>query len=277
MNDDDDPFAELERNNLEFRRRIEQVPEETILGLVGERGPAGCCFMGGDWNLVLSLVAWKKSSGELSQEELRVEFPVPEESVSHYMGEIDSYSIVKIKARYGQHPDGFLQALASELISTDESDSELKQIAEERQVPVVIEDPQFGPLTLNRALNQFSGSVLWDGVEISLDLSCDETGELQESLTVARKLWEQQSTWAAQVQDFAVSGLLEHKNEDWLEEDESEVTAQEFKKRMFLESVVIYSDGEFEFWHNDGDLFWGHAIQVSGNLTDGLTDVDTPG
>ena len=46
---------------------------------------------------------------------------------------------------------------------------------------------------------------------------------------------------------------------------------------MTIESVTVYSDGEFEFWHSDGDLFWGHSIQVSGNLSDGLTDIDTPG
>ncbi|HBL44088.1 DUF2262 domain-containing protein [Gimesia sp.] len=277
MCDEDDPFAELERNNLEFKRVIEQIPEETIVGLVGERGAGGASFLGEDWKLILSLVAWKKSSGELSQEELRVEFPLPEESVSQYMSEIDPFAIVKIKARCAQHPNGFLQAVASEIISTNESDSDLKQIVEERQVPIIIEDPQFGPLTLNRVLDRFSGSVLWDDVDISLELSCDETGSIQESLTVARKLWEQQSDWADQVKDFAVLELLERKNNGWLEEDQPEVTAEAFKKRMVLESILIYSDGEFEFWHDDGDLFWGHAIQVSGNLTEGLTYVDTPG
>jgi hypothetical protein len=31
-------------------------------------------------------------------------------------------------------------------------------------------------------------------------------------------------------------------------------------------------DGAFEFWHNDGDLFWGHSILIVGSLEEGLTD-----
>ena len=46
---------------------------------------------------------------------------------------------------------------------------------------------------------------------------------------------------------------------------------------MKLESVNAYPDGAFAFWYDDGDLFWGHAIQMTGNLKEGVTGVDTPG
>ena len=71
--------------------------------------------------------------------------------------------------------------------------------------------------------------------------------------------------------------LLELKNDAWLDEDESEVSAEEFIARMELSSVSIHADGGFEFWFDDGDLFWGHSIMVSGNIQDGLDDAGIHG
>jgi hypothetical protein len=55
------------------------------------------------------------------------------------------------------------------------------------------------------------------------------------------------------------------------------LTAGEFKKRMALDSITVVPDGSFEFWHNDGDLFWGHLIQIRGNVTEGPTDASIAG
>ena len=40
-------------------------------------------------------------------------------------------------------------------------------------------------------------------------------------------------------------------------------------ERMELDAVQISAGGSFEFWFNDGDLFWGHAIHVTGALDKG--------
>lgn len=46
---------------------------------------------------------------------------------------------------------------------------------------------------------------------------------------------------------------------------------------MELESVQVYGDGRFEFWFNDGGLFWGRAIHVTGSLTEGPTGAQMEG
>jgi hypothetical protein len=71
--------------------------------------------------------------------------------------------------------------------------------------------------------------------------------------------------------------LLPLKNDTWLQKGESPLTEADFLKRMRLQSIWFGEDGSFEFWHNDGDLFWGHSIEVRGNLKDGLTEADIPG
>ncbi len=56
------------------------------------------------------------------------------------------------------------------------------------------------------------------------------------------------------IEQYAVK-LLELKNGTWLGDDESEFTAEQFIATMTLTSISVDSDGEFEFWYDDGDLF----------------------
>ena len=48
-------------------------------------------------------------------------------------------------------------------------------------------------------------------------------------------------------------------------------------ERMELDAIQIYEDGAFEFWFNDGDLFWGHSIHVTGSLKAGPEDAQMEG
>ena len=34
-------------------------------------------------------------------------------------------------------------------------------------------------------------------------------------------------------------------------------------ERMELDAIQISADGHFEFWFNDGEMFWGHSIHVN--------------
>jgi hypothetical protein len=113
--------------------------------------------------------------------------------------------------------------------------------------------------------------------EVSLNLAAKERGKVEEALKTAHSLWRSQDSWNRRIADYAVQELLPLKNDSWLGEGEAEVTAEQFKACMKLEAVTVNPDGSFEFWHNDGDLFWGHSIQISGSLSEGPTHADIPG
>ena len=112
---------------------------------------------------------------------------------------------------------------------------------------------------------------------VSLSLSTDQPDELEKALRTAHSLWQNQSKWNERIRNYAVQELLPLKNDAWLGEGEAELSADQFDGRMMLESVTVYPDGSFEFWHNDGDLFWGHSIQIGGTLSEGPTQADIPG
>lgn len=53
--------------------------------------------------------------------------------------------------------------------------------------------------------------------------------------------------------------------------------AAAFVGRMRLESISVDKEGNFDFWHDDGGLFFGHSIVVRGSLGEGCVDADIPG
>ena len=111
----------------------------------------------------------------------------------------------------------------------------------------------------------------------TLALAAGEPAGAEACREVARALWDAQPAWTARITDHATAELLEIKNCSWLDEGESPITPEQFKQRMVLEAVTVEADGSFEFSYDDGDLFWGHAIDVGGSLADGPTHAGISG
>jgi hypothetical protein len=139
-----------------------------------------------------------------------------------------------------------------------------------------LEHPFFGKLVYNAELNR------WDGVlpaepAVKVFFSLDHCADGKALVATGEEVCRELPGWRKRVEDFAVEKLWPLKNASWLEKGEDEVTPEQFKSRMTLESVSFYPTGEFEFMHADGDLFWGHWIQVTGTLSEGPTHADIPG
>ena len=143
---------------------------------------------------------------------------------------------------------------------------DLKAILEEQKKPVTIEEEGLGVFTLNRQVNWFEAGVDWLGTEISLvfDREEDRAG----CAANARALLASAADWDRRVREYAAGELLDSAN-DWAEDGEEPITREQFMERMEPESVEIRADGSFEFWFADGEMFYGHSIHVSGNLTGG--------
>ncbi len=273
----DDFLAKEQREDEAFLRNIGEAPEQEITGLVSASGAGGSSLGSGPWCLVFHLAAWRDAAGTLHQDTLRVEVPVSKEELSRQMAAIGKYSIVSLRTRVAEHPSGRTQAYGPALPTIGVRDDELSEIAAKLQEPVVINDPVLGEFTLDRSISWFSGEATWAGAPVELHLSAGEPAGAEACLEVARALWDAQPAWTARITDHAAAELLEIKNGSWLDEGESPITPEEFKERMVLESVTVEADGSFEFSYDDGDLFWGHAIDVGGSLTEGPTHAGISG
>ena len=270
-----DIFNDLYNKEKKLTDQLIICPMVEITGLVGIGG-VGAGKIGSDvlWSMTMKFDAWRIDSDLLRTDTLIVRRQVSDTDLEDLQKRITAESVVKIHARVS---DDNPQALLEDVIQVGFPDIELENYLVELKKPITYKDEVFGLLTYDRQVNWYSVNVNWIDKSIKLNLSLESTDGLESALRIAHILYNDKIIWDNRVKDYAVHKLLPLKNESWLEEDETEVTEIQFKKRMSLESITVYPDGSFEFWHDDGDLFWGHSILISGDLEKGPADADIPG
>jgi hypothetical protein len=118
----------------------------------------------------------------------------------------------------------------------------------------------------NPEAGSFVGRAMWCGVEVRVELCGADEARLRLAAGAAETVFAAQHEWDARLKQCAVDQLLSLKNTTWLDEDDEAVLADDFIARLTLMSVHVDDEGGFIFWWDDGDLFWGHTVEVSGNL-----------
>ena len=274
----DGEFLEMIRADQDFRRLALSKPLQDLVGVVGAGGLSGSTTKGDPPpRLVFEFSHWRETEGPVSAQEVRCEMLSSDAEVKEQISRFAPYQILGIKAQLANHPQGDLRALVREITGVVKGDEELETLAAKQQEPVVRDHPRFGALTLDRRIDAYCGRVPWMGRDVNLSLDAERAEDLDAALGVAETLWANAEEWQSRACDCAVNRLLDLKNGTWLEEDEAALDAPTFAKRMIIETICVAPTGEVEFWFNDGDLFWGHMIQVSGSLSEGLTDADICG
>lgn len=275
----EDVFKEAAIKKERLKNEFASLPEIIVSGVVGANGPgAGKVPSDQYWSLNLSLIAWKECGGQVNESKLILSKDLTDGELEAIQATVKRESLVQFKVKLSKvSPFGDARAqLVSILDSPD--DAELKDVLEKFMEPVEVTHPEFGTLVLNRTIDWFEGTINWidDSIRISVSLN-EESGSLESSIKTLEALYSNASDWSKRITNYAVSELLELKNDNWLMDGQEELTASSFIDAMKLESITVYPDGEFEFWHNDGNLFWGHSILISGSLSEGPNDADIPG
>lgn len=235
-----------------------------IEGLVSPRSQAASVRDRDGFNVhMFNLAAWKEPGGPIIENELQVLRPILQDH--DWVADFPSFSSHRLRLLLSTERN------RSVLISSEPTDtsSQFQLIAEKLQQPVIIKTDQFGELTLDRRLNWFEGEAQWNGQFVLVSMPANENESSGNALETAKALWADQSSWKRRIEQYAVSELLELKNDTWLQEGEIAFTPDSFIEKMELESIHILPDGKFDFWFDDGDLFWGHAIMVSGDVKSG--------
>lgn len=244
----------------------------TVEGIVSEEGQGGWETEGAMIHS-LTLAAWKLSEGEVVEKRMNLLRPVRSLTKAEY-DRFPAYKLVRLKVLCTT--DRF-RAIVEKSLPYPKPDKALAALAQRLSKPVVHQSDQFGELVLNKRIGWFETRAQWNGMSVDVSLTPDSTGSLDTALRTAKRLWSAQKSWKRKVDQYAVQDLLPVKNNSWLNDDERKLTPKQFVTRMRLESISIDDEGGFDFWHHDGDLFYGHSIQVSGSLDEGLTRADIPG
>lgn len=263
---------------------MEELGQMPIVELLGVVDPGGGGVGGGhgvgekDWFLHFAFDSWKYVDGALQNRKLDIRKKVSLDELKFTMQQVAALDVLHVQARVAeQNSFGTPQGLLVNIIRKDLSDDELQQRVTELRRPFSFKDSRFGVFILNRRINWFEAEVAWGSIEIRLALKVGEGGDPKECLDTAHALWNLQSVWSKRVTDLAIAELLDLKNRAWLEDDENPLTAEQFLAAIRLTSITVAPDGSFDFWHNDGDLFFGHDIKVSGSITEGPTSAGIVG
>lgn len=265
------PFGDLSPNEVdgfggEYANEI-----MIITGIVSGENQAGHAGSKGYTTHIIGLQKWKLN-GVLQSEKLVVFRPI--ESNRDFFHEIPKYSIVKLKVFLNEEKNRSV-LISGEFILNPESD--FIEMKEELQKPVFLKIDNFNHFQLNKDINVFEGNIEWNNEQIRFVIQVEKEAEITDEIKTIKTLLASQTEWKKRVDDYAVKELLPLKNESWLEENEKPWSKERFLKTYKLESIWISKDGQFQFWHEDGDIFWGHSILIEGTIKQGPNYADIPG
>jgi hypothetical protein len=243
----EDFFAETQRRQQALLKRLNESEMITVAGVVHASGAGGARSCGEEqWTLLFDLQPWRNPAGEIDDRKLVVRKPVSEQELHELRNFIRPYDILTLRARVAAPDAGDSDWVHALLVGKPEKsarDVELEARAAKLQTPVILQDAFFGQLTLDRALNRYEVETTWRSMPILLYLSQEGCDDPNQVVQAARDLWEEQMQWDQRIRDYAVQKLLDLKNGSWLDDLEQEVSAEEFKKRMTLESMGLCPNG----------------------------------
>ncbi len=280
------PDSFFEETDQRLQRMVDCLAASEVVeisGVVDPLGASGGKSRGEDlWTFLFSLTPWRHPDGDLDDRSLTVRKLVTEEELESLQDTVSPYDVIRVKAHYSEEcarEAGFddPQALLVQVVARETTDDELNSMASSLQEPVVITDPFFGELELDRGLNWLEGVREWGAEDIEVRFSLDECEDQDALIRSAESLWADQPRWDSRIQGFIVEKLLPLKNDQWLDVDEEELSPAEFREVIEPDSVMFYPDGSFEFSLDDGDLFSGHILVVGGTVAGDLTDVSVEG
>ena len=245
-----------------------------VAGIVDHAGASGSTSKHeGFWTLRFRLLEWRRPGLPIEPSGLQVLQRMAREEMHLAKEKIRPCTAIHLRVRDIKGTiSGRVEATLVEIVGPYLGDAELNALVIKHQAPVYYEDEQFGIFLLDKRIKWYAGNAVWCAATISLHLNLEEAAMPTDQLDTARELWASQDEWMGRVLDYAVTDMLETKNDYWLGDGEARLDSYKFKSRMILESIGISEGGRFEFWFDDGDIFWGHSIYVDGNLVDGPTN-----
>ena len=249
-------------------------PEEmTVLVVTGASG-----FSSGKgehdtlWTAAMGLTAWMEDdSPDIQQGEFRLVAKGDEALMDFLRQRVPRDFILKCKARLSL--DG--KSLMLTNLPEPGFDPDLKAILDEQKKPVDVEVEGLGKFTLNRSVGVLQAEIEFMGQSAQLCFDKDE--DRAACARTARAVLDGLTTLDEKARALAADRLLELANEWAADADEEEVSREEFLSRMTLETIDVVENGSYDLWYNDGELFLGHVIHVSGDLNDGVTDAQMEG
>ncbi|MCH5152733.1 MAG: DUF2262 domain-containing protein [Clostridiales bacterium] len=152
---------------------------------------------------------------------------------------------------------------------------QLKKTKEKRFEPIIEEESRPIVISVNdtefkfdKILSWYDGKVEFNGYTIDISLKPKEnTLDATTSVATYKRIMEGWDNFYKKVLTRCANELVEGANEWRDEDDEHEITAEEFLRRIDTKKLSISIDGNnYTLYFDDDNLFWGHTIVYDGNI-----------
>ena len=152
------------------------------------------------------------------------------------------------------------------ILEENVQNEKLLELKEYLSKPIVIDTP-YGQFELDRSMSWFEGEIELGRFVITAFLETDEeNGETaDDALQVFLKTAENFEEFDKKNKEFAADNLFENAIE-WQESDEDEheeLTKEKFMELMEISEMTFSPSGCITLYYNDGDMFWGHSIEIT--------------
>lgn len=245
-----------------------------IAAVTGPLGP-GASKTGEFWIASIDLIAWKMidTNEPAKIEEKRLCWLADEEQWEKSKNLLRENSIVRLLVRVGEQSLMLVQVL-----DPNYQDHELENILQEALKPVYYFDKVLGMFVLNKSIKTFEKEITWAQEKGELSFDLDDESAMKEALKTAHILLKDEEKWNKKIRKYAAQQLLELAN-DWIVDDEEvdEITEEMFINLMEFSCLCVYPNGDFDVFFDDGDMFLGHSIIVSGNINGEFTSAEISG
>ena len=240
---------------------------DTFTGLIDENGVVKGASED-NWSMTFCFIAYFKNNGRIVEDEVVIHRDIP--SADYGINGLDPLTIVKLTGEQISY-HGQNRINLSSIVQTNLSHHGLSKIRDNRLQPITYSSFKFGTFTLDRRSHWFETKTSWNESEIELFLSTD-LSEIENAEKLAIEIWNDSTNWDLRFNSKISDELLKLKNQHWLDDEEPPISKEAFLSQIRLESIVVHLDGYFEAWFNDGNLFWGHAINVSASVDGSISD-----
>ena len=266
------------------------VTEETEITVLLKDSSNGAAVLG-DWlrPSVNFLALIDNDTGEMIKEEGRLEWMIKKDPDRKGWGyDFEQYGIYKLLVRkcIPRKLESFESATLNncymivKVLEENVQNDKLLEYKEYLSKPVEIDTP-YGKFVLDRSMSWFEGEIELNGLDFTAFLETDEdNGETAElALKVFLKTAENFEDFDRKNKEFAADNLLDLAHE-WQESDEGEnepLTREQFIEAIGVSEWTVTPYGNMTLYYYDGDIFWGHAIEINIDEDGTIEDADIAG
>ncbi|MEM7703632.1 MAG: DUF2262 domain-containing protein [Pseudomonadota bacterium] len=227
------------------------------------------------WTLTLVLHPWSEAKGEALGGRLLGEITCSDRQEGERLSSaFQPGSFISATAATAPAPDQQSQRIELTAIEGEADDPLLAAFAPD--TPQTFTHTDLGTFRQDARLpDLFEGSATFAGRAIGLVLS-NEVGSLDEAARHAAALMSKATLWDAEWRERIHQHYYQIWEESW-RENEDALSKSDWMARLVLESLEVDADGQFVAWFADEDLFWGHSMEVTGSIDEGVKRVTMMG